>query len=204
MKPTPPPGSSFSYICLAIYFSFAFVFRSIKPKIQKYFAALYFICDLLFQSIITFLPSHAISGAVTRKGLTTPLTRRVARCCCLFAGVVYVVLLGSPTGSLPWFHNRGKSLPPLCYIIPPPPGKYRRSPSCHQGEFLAPLSGWIFNITRFLIANIISLKFTLFSICLSFSSPPLHKNLPFYSPLFSVCRFLAGSVFECNLVVWSP
>ena len=78
---------------------FAFLFRSIKPKIQKYFAALYFICDLLFQSIIPFLPSHAISGAVTRKGLTTPLTRRVARCCYLCAGAVYVVLLGYPTGS---------------------------------------------------------------------------------------------------------
>ena len=43
---------------------------------------------------------HApIFGAVTRKGLTTPLTRRVARCCYLCAGAVYVVLLGSPTGS---------------------------------------------------------------------------------------------------------
>ena len=34
MKPTAP-GSSFSYICLAIYFSFAFLFRSIKPKNTK-------------------------------------------------------------------------------------------------------------------------------------------------------------------------
>ena len=39
---------------LAIYFSFAFLFRSIKPKIQKYFAALYFICNLLFQSTTNF------------------------------------------------------------------------------------------------------------------------------------------------------
>ena len=53
VKPTAP-GSSSSYICLAIYFSFAFLFRSIKLKIQKYLAALYFICDLLFQSIIIF------------------------------------------------------------------------------------------------------------------------------------------------------
>ena len=37
---------------------------------------------------------------VTQKGLTTPLTRRVARCCYLCAGDVYVVLLGSPTGSI--------------------------------------------------------------------------------------------------------
>ena len=54
--------------------------------------------------------------------------------------------------------------------------------------------------TRFLITNLISLQFTLFAICLSFSSPPLHKNLPFYSPLFFIRHFLAWSVFECNLV----
>ena len=40
MKPTAP-GSSFSYICLVIYFFVAFIFRSIKPKIQKYLAAIY-------------------------------------------------------------------------------------------------------------------------------------------------------------------
>ena len=39
-----------------------------------------------------------ISGAVTRKGLTTPLIQRVASICYLCACDVYVVLLGSPTG----------------------------------------------------------------------------------------------------------
>ena len=53
--------------------------------------------------------------------------------------------------------------------------------------------GRIFNITRFLITNLISLEFTLFAICLSFSSPPLHKNLPFYSPLFF------RSPFSCRI-----
>ena len=85
---------------LAIYFYFAFLFRSIKPKIQKYFAALYFICDLFIQSIATFSRPRTVSGAVTRMGLTTPLTRRVARICYMCAGAVYVVLLGSPTGSI--------------------------------------------------------------------------------------------------------
>ena len=42
----------------------------------------------------------AISGTVTRKGLTTPLTRRVASICYLCAGAVHVVLSGSPTGSI--------------------------------------------------------------------------------------------------------
>ena len=48
--------------------------------------------------------------------------------------------------------------------------------------------------TRFLITNLISSQFTLFSIFPSFSSPPLHKNFPFYSSLFFVCRFLARSI----------
>ena len=67
---------------------------------QKYFVALYFICDLFIQSITTFSRHAPISGTITRKGLTTPLTRRVARICYLCAGVVYVVLLGSPTSSI--------------------------------------------------------------------------------------------------------
>ena len=41
-----------------------------------------------------------ISGVVARKGLATPLTHRVASGYYLCAGVVYVVLLGSPTGSI--------------------------------------------------------------------------------------------------------
>ena len=69
-------------------------------KIQKYLAEIYLFRDLFISS--TNLP-HAIClswGAVPRKGLTTTLTRRVARCCYLCAGAVYVVLLGSPTGSI--------------------------------------------------------------------------------------------------------
>src|SRR5215216_473896 len=37
------------------------------------------------------------------------------------------------------------------------------------------------------------LAFTLFAICLSFSSPPLHKKLSFYSPSFSFAFLLVGS-----------
>ena len=49
--------------------------------------------------------------------------------------------------------------------------------------------------TRFLIKNLISLQFTLFAICLSFSSPPLHKTLSFYSPSFSFV-FFSSSIFR--------
>ena len=39
-KPTAP-GSLSHIFAFAIYFSFAFIFRSIKPEIQKYLAAIY-------------------------------------------------------------------------------------------------------------------------------------------------------------------
>ena len=86
VKPTVS-GSSFSYICLAIYFFFAFLFRSIKLKIQKYLAALYFICNLLFQSIIIF-SRHCAFWRRYPKGIDNPFNTSgceyflfVCRCC---------------------------------------------------------------------------------------------------------------------------
>ena len=99
MKPTAP-GSLSHIFCLCDLLLFAFIFRSTKPKTQKYFAALYLICDLFIQSITTLSRPRTVSGAVTRKGLTTPLTRRVASGCYLCAGGFYVVLRGSPTRSI--------------------------------------------------------------------------------------------------------
>ena len=97
---TYDPRVFFLIYLLAIYFSFAFLFRSIKPKLQKYLAALYFICDLFIKFITTFSCQAPISGTVTRKGLTTPFIRRVASIFYLCGGVVYAVLLGSPTASI--------------------------------------------------------------------------------------------------------
>ena len=103
MKPTAPVSLS-HIICLCGLFYFAFIFRSIKLKIQKYLAAIYsYLFYLAFDLSIyyNFLMSVCLSlGATTRKVLTTPFTRRVARICYLCAGAVYVVLLGSPTGSI--------------------------------------------------------------------------------------------------------
>ena len=82
VKPTALE-SSFSYICLAIYFSFVFLFRSIKPKIQKYLAALYLFA-IYYSNLLQFSPVNLPSGTVTRKGLTTPLTHRVASGCLHF------------------------------------------------------------------------------------------------------------------------
>ena len=71
---------------------------------QKYLAAIflylfYLAFDLSIYYKIISCP-FATGGAIPRKGLTTPLTRRVTRICYLCAGIVYVVLLGSPTGSI--------------------------------------------------------------------------------------------------------
>src|SRR6266496_2263113 len=99
VKPTAP-GSLLNIFCLCDLFSFAFIFRSIKPKIQKYLAALYLIWRSIYQYLQLCHVCLPISGAVARKGLTTPLTRRVASICYLCAGVVHVVLHGSPTGSV--------------------------------------------------------------------------------------------------------
>ena len=103
MKSTAP-GSLLYYICLCDLFSFAFIFRSIKTKIQKYLAALYFILRLFkiyLSNLSCFYPVYLpISGAVPRKGLTTPLIRRVSSICYLCAGAVHVVLRGSPIGSI--------------------------------------------------------------------------------------------------------
>ena len=71
VKPTAP-GSLSHIFAFAIYFSFAFIYRSTKPKTQKYFAAHYFICDLFIQSVTTF--SHPRTNFWRRylKGIDNP------------------------------------------------------------------------------------------------------------------------------------
>ena len=103
MKPMPP-GLFLILFAFAIYFSFAFIFRSIKLKIQKYLAAICsYLFYLAFDLSIYYNLFHVrlpILRRRTRKGLTSPLTRGVARICYLCAGAVYVVLPGSPTSSI--------------------------------------------------------------------------------------------------------
>ena len=99
MKPTAPKSLS-HIICLRDLFYFPFIVKYIKPKIQKYLAAIYFIWHSIYQYLQLSPVNAPISGTVTQKGLTTPLTRRVVSICYLCGGVVYIVLLGSPTGSI--------------------------------------------------------------------------------------------------------
>ena len=82
-----PRVYSLSYLLSDLLFA-TFIFRSILSKTQKYLAEFYL---LLFASInlLQFYPVNlTISGTVTRKGLTTPLTRRVASSGYLCAGDV--------------------------------------------------------------------------------------------------------------------
>ena len=103
VKPTAPESLS-HIICLHGLFYLPFIFRSTKPKIQKYLAVFYFyLFYLSFDLSIYYNLSHvrlSILRRRTRKGLTTPLTCRVASICYLCAGAIYVVFLGSPTGSI--------------------------------------------------------------------------------------------------------
>ena len=128
------PGSLSHIICLCDLFYLLFIFRSIKPKIQKYLAAIYFIWRSIYRCLQLSHVHLPISSAVTRKGLATPFTRRVTSICYLCAGVVYVVLLGSPTGSITSVSSLWEYLPSLCCIIPSSLGKYRRSSSRHHME----------------------------------------------------------------------
>ena len=99
MKPTAP-GSLSHIICLCDLFYLPFIFRSTKSKIQKYLAAIYFIWHSIYQYLLVSHVHLPISDTVARKGLTTPLIRQVVSICYLCAGVIYVLLLDSPTCSI--------------------------------------------------------------------------------------------------------
>ena len=74
VKPTAP-GSLSHIFSFAIYFSFAFIFRFIKPKIQKYLAAFYFyLFYLAFDLSIyyNFLPSTHHFWHRYPKGIDNP------------------------------------------------------------------------------------------------------------------------------------
>ena len=99
MKPTAP-GSLSHIIFLHDLFYLPYIFGSTKPKIQKYVAAIYFIWHSIYQYLKLSHVCLPISGAVTRKGLTTSFACWVASISYLCAGVVYIVLLGSLLGSI--------------------------------------------------------------------------------------------------------
>ena len=85
-----------------------FIFRSINPKTPKYFAATYshlFICHLIYESTTNLPHVHLpILRRRTMEGIDNPFnTSGCEKYLC--AGVVYVVLLGSPAGSITLVSN---------------------------------------------------------------------------------------------------
>ena len=67
-----------------------------KPKIPCCDFSFFILFCVLVRSIYQI--SYNLIYLNTDLGLTTPLTRWLASICCLCAGSVYIVLLGSPTG----------------------------------------------------------------------------------------------------------
>ena len=88
----------------------------------------------------------------------------------------------------------------LCCIIPSSSGKTNASSRHRKKDFWRHCRGGLRSSQDIPSTHhkLISLAFTLFAICLSFSSPPLHP-CRFIRPLFSICLFLPVS---CLLVCW--
>ena len=185
------PGSLLYYIFLQDLFLFAFIFRSINPKIQKYLAAIlsiYFIsrsCEIYLSNLLQFYLSYYPWG-IDNPSFTSGCKYLFFVCRRCLCGVVWFSY---------WFDNldlitEGNTYHSCVASSLPLWGKTDVVQANIKRNFWHSCQGASSTSTRFLITNLISLQFTLFSICLSFSSPPLHKNLPFYSPPFSFAIFL--------------
>ena len=99
-----PRVSSSYYLPLWSIFICLLFSDLLNQKIQKYLASFYlYLFYLTFDLSIYYNLFHVCLPMLRRrypKGIDKPFTRRVASICYLCAGVVYVVLLGSPTGSI--------------------------------------------------------------------------------------------------------
>ena len=102
MEPTAP-GSLLIIFAFAIYFPLI-LFSDLliqKHKNTSLIFILFYLHLFAFINLLQLCHIHVpISCAITRKVLTTPLAGRVASICYLCAAAVYVVLCGSPTGSI--------------------------------------------------------------------------------------------------------
>ena len=94
------PGSILYHICFTIYYLpllFSdLLFQKPKNNLLQCFV-IYFISHFCEFYLSNLLQTNL---SFTREGLTTPLTRRVASICYLCTGTVYILLRGSPTGSI--------------------------------------------------------------------------------------------------------
>ena len=95
-----PPGLFFIIFVFPIYFPLLLFLDLLNQEYKN--TLLHFILFAIYLfNLLQLSPVDApISGTVTQKGLTTPLTRRVMSICYLCARAIYVVLVGSPTDSV--------------------------------------------------------------------------------------------------------
>ena len=101
LRPAGPDGVGLGFCPDTPFALCASHHSSQEERDKKGITGHFYLFAIYLFNLLQFSPVHApISGAVTRKGLTTPLTRRIASGYYLCAGAVYVVLLGSPTGSI--------------------------------------------------------------------------------------------------------
>ena len=102
------PGSLFIIFAFAIYFPLL-LFSDLliqKPKNTLLHFILFILSRIPARSIYPIY--YNFTYVFTREGLTTPLLRRVASICSLYAGAVCVVLRGSPTGSITLVSSLGE------------------------------------------------------------------------------------------------
>ena len=108
------------------------------------------------------------------EGLATPLMHWVESFRCLCAGVVYIVLLGSPTELITLVSSLGEILTFVVLHHPLLFGEIPTQIEATRKNFWRRYQGDIINIYQVPNHKSHVLAIALFSICLSFSSPPLH------------------------------
>ena len=204
VKPTAPVSLSHIF-AFAIYFFLAFIFRSIKPKIP---CCILFLLILFGVRSINLLQIYLTSvlhilRRRTAEGIDNPFSTSgcekflfVCRWClhCVAWFSYWFDNLG--------FISEGNTYRRCVASSLPLWGNTDVASSDIKRNFWRHCRGGSSTYTRFLITSLISSQFTLFSICLSFSSPPVHKNLPFYSPSFSFAVFLSD-LFSSSILLRS-
>ena len=183
-----------------VYFP-SYIFRSTKPKIQKYLADIYLPLLSFVLLFIFYIPYlYQISSLqVTVKGLTTPLSRWVQVFVCLCRCNHCWLLCSSYWIDTLVLKLREILISTLLHLPFLSKGKTNAiSRSSRRNFWHRCRGGSTSNLPSF-YHKLSSLAFTLFVICLSFSSPPLLKRFQKNTKLFSFFSFAFSFAF-CLLV----
>ena len=150
--------------------------------------------------ILSFLSLSDLTFASGREGIDNPLSRWL-RGSCLFVQVLGTCVL-PPTGLIPWFSKtEGNTYATLLHH----PFLFKEKPTqCSRGskkDFWRRCRGVYAQVKTYKYpSQTLIPRITLFAICLSFSSPPLHL-CRFIRPLFPFASFsLASYVLVCWIV----